>query len=91
MSAGENPAVFPEGVSMGSLTAVSGGLTLRDWLAGEAPVTLYDAAVTCGWSGLQAVDMPKDDYRATLWAVMALMRYEYADAMLAERAKGGAA
>lgn len=63
----------------------SGGMTLRDWFAGQAPVTLFDAAVSCGWDSLEAANMPKDEYRTTLWAVMTLMRYEYADAMLAAR------
>lgn len=82
----DNPPAFPQ---VGNPTwgmEPSPGMTLRDWFAGQAPVTLFDAAVACGWSAIDAADMPRDDYRATLWAVMTLMRYEYADAMLAARA-----
>jgi hypothetical protein len=61
------------------------GMSLRDWFAGQAPVTLFDAAMACGWDSLEAAKMDQDSYRSTLWAVMTLMRYEYADAMLAAR------
>ena len=80
-----NPPAFPRSYQADG----HNGMSLRDWFAGQAPVTLFDAAVACGWSAIDAADMPRDDYRATLWAVMTLMRYEYADAMLAARTNGG--
>jgi hypothetical protein len=82
----ENPPAFPS-VCMndpGNPASVS-GMSLRDWFAGQAPVTLFDAAMACGWSSLDAADMAQDSHRVVLWAVMTLMRYEYADAMLATR------
>lgn len=82
----ENPPAFPMGnPEQGGYD----GMTLRDYFAGQAPVTLLDAAIACGWHGLEAAEMHRDEYRATLWAVMALMRYEYADAMLSSRLTDG--
>jgi hypothetical protein len=62
------------------------GMTLRDWFAGQAPITIRDAVTSC--SGRMFIDVPAD--RAFLFKVLSTLRYEYADAMLAERAKGGA-
>lgn len=92
MSTIENPPAFPTigSVAYNSDWQTEDGMTLRDWFAGKAPVTLFDAAIACGWSGLEAANMGQDSYRATLWAVMTLMRYEYADAMLAERSVSAA-
>lgn len=66
------------------------GMSLRDWFAGQAPVTMQDAALACGWADLRDGSTCSDSNRATIWAVMSMLRYEYADAMLAAR-KGGAA
>jgi hypothetical protein len=62
-------------------------MTLRDWFAGQAPVPLGDAARVCGWP--PEFNLTTDSERATLWAVMAMLRYEYADAMLVERSIKG--
>ena len=61
------------------------GMTMRDYFANSAPV---DWSMAQQAAGLGVTVSPTD--RLTLWAAMAIMRYEYADAMLAERAKGGA-
>jgi len=84
----DNPPAFPfPEVRSGGFGVREGsdGMSLRDWFAGQAPVTLFDAAICCGWDSLEAANMPKDEYRTTLWTIMTLMRYEYADAMLAAR------
>lgn len=52
----------------------------RDWFAAHAPVGVQDALKMCGFSNVESV--PNDSTRACLWTVMALARYEYADAML---------
>lgn len=84
---GKNPPAFPSAcLSDPGHPASVPGMTLRDWFAGRAPVTLFDAAVACGWTGLEAAEMHRAEYRAALWAGMALMRYEHADALLAARA-----
>lgn len=58
---------------------------LRDFFAMHAPVTWDDVYLQMGWSN-RARSSPLDDSeRRALWAVMALLRYEYADAMLIER------
>ena len=66
------------------------GMTLRDWFAGQAPVTMEDAVLVCGWVDLRDASLSTDSNRATTWAVMSMLRYEYADAMIEAR-KGGAA
>lgn len=56
----------------------------RDMLALGAPVTIPDAAIACGYPSLTEA-LENDATRAVVFAVMALMRYEYADAMLKAR------
>lgn len=59
------------------------GMALHDWFAGHAPITLADALAIGGWD-----EVPHHDAdRAAVWAVYALLRFEYADAMMAERQK----
>lgn len=70
-------------------TPYAPGMTMRDWFAGQAPVTILDAAHACGFTDLEEA-MRTDAQRVTVFAVMAMMRWEYADAMIAAR-KGGAA
>ena len=55
-------------------------VNLRDWFAGSAPITIDDAMYVCG-----DISLALDSERAVLLATLALMRYEYADAMLAKR------
>lgn len=56
----------------------------RDVLALGAPVTIPDAAIACGYPDLFDA-LENDTTRAVVFAVMAQMRYEYADAMLKAR------
>lgn len=58
-------------------------MSLRDALAMNAPVTWADALAMCGWPENFAPHQDAD--RRTLWSVMAMLRYEYADAMLEAR------
>ena len=58
----------------------------RDMLAMTAPITPDHAAHMGGFStGDSFLD---DDKRAALFAVLARLRYEYADAMIAARTAG---
>lgn len=53
------------------------GMRLRDWFAGQAPVD-FDMA-------RQAASLPSriaPDQRMAVWESMAILRYEYADAMI---------
>ena len=59
------------------------GMSLRDWFAGQA-----FAATMAGATGLGEAT---DEQRAELFRQLSAIIYEGADAMLAERAKGGAA
>ena len=79
MSQPENPSAFPE--VPGDFNAYEGraGMTLRDWFAGQALVGLmsHNAHDHCPLFG-DGEPFARDAYLV-------------ADAMLAERAKGGAA
>lgn len=62
--------------------ALPPGMSLRDYYAAHAPISMDDAAIACGWKDLNHADATQDSVRTTIWVVMTLMRYEYADAML---------
>lgn len=62
-------------------TDLSAGMTLRDWFAGQALPQVMNSV-----SGL---DMPTGTTSKMLSEVIAVQAYELADAMLAERSKGG--
>ena len=78
-----SPPLFPCGDHRG--TEPNYGVSLRDWFASHAPVTWKDALTVCGWS--REYMIRRDSERVTLFAVMALLRYEYADAMLGYRSQ----
>lgn len=63
------------------------GLSLRDTFAVSAPVTWADVHDQVGWGDKRGP--LSDSERTTLWAVMAMLRYEYADAMLEARKENG--
>ena len=65
------------------------GAGLRAYLAAHAPVTLHDAALVCGYDSTEDA-LHNDQTRAVTLAIMAMMRAEYADALIAAL-KGGAA
>lgn len=66
---------------------LGGGMTLRDWFAGQAPVQLGDVARMLGWP--PEFNLTQDSERAALWAIMTRLRYEYADAMITARSIKG--
>lgn len=57
------------------------GMTLRDYFAAKAPITLSDVCRIMG----QDFSPHKDDDLEVLLGTMAELRYEYADAMLKAR------
>ena len=65
-----NPQAFPGGTPARFDGAIAGGMTLRDWFAGQALV------------GLLASDRPEEEISFKGYAFMA---YDLADEMLAER------
>ena len=70
---------FPDG---SAIVQEQGGMTLRDYFADNAPID-YRAALDC-WGA--DTPLSKDDAtRASFFAVWAMLRYEWADAMLAAR------
>jgi hypothetical protein len=60
------------------------GMSLRDYFMAHAPINLFDAVLVCVFA--EPMDW-NDANRATVIAILAMMRGEYADAMIAERAK----
>lgn len=60
------------------------GMSLRDYFAAIAPI---DFALAAEIWGDPDVNLNDDKTRAVFFSVWALLRYEYADEMLAERAK----
>jgi len=84
----DNPSAFPlpdERMPDGSgIREGSPGMTLRDWFAGQALISIVDRPLSHGMSQLQP-NSPMHPNKA------ASVAYLYADAMLAERSKGGAA
>jgi hypothetical protein len=62
------------------------GMTLRDAFAMNAPLTIEHAATACG-APIGRLEYWTKDRREALFKLLAAMRYEWADAMLAERAK----
>ncbi len=80
---------FPQGQSIGDISSVEGGMTLRDYFAAHAPVTCIDANqsllqqpdaarfAACDHDG--AMPMP------LIMKELVRLRWEYADAMLTAR------
>ena len=60
-------------------------MTVRDYLAAHAPVELGTMLEVYGDEN---ADLFLDNVRASYMAILAMARYEYADAMLTEREKG---
>ena len=69
-----------DGMSQGSF-----GMTLRDWFAGQALAGLLANPTVREWEAAASEQGDPD----ALVQVCALMAYKQADAMLAERGKGG--
>lgn len=65
----------------GTFSLAQPGMSLRDWFAGQAPITFGDAAVAYG----RMPNFNQGDERAAFFAVWTRLRYEHADAMLAAR------
>jgi hypothetical protein len=62
------------------------GMTLRDYFAAKAPIGVDDALTACGID-VPTIGMLPASERVVVLVALATMRGEYADAMLAERAK----
>jgi len=60
------------------------GMTLRDYFAANAPITVADAMVAVAADSASIGTLQKSA-RARVMAMLAEMRLEYADAMLAAR------
>jgi hypothetical protein len=65
---------------------LGGGMTLRDYFAAKAPITVDDAMLACGVIA-HSIGMIPRTQRIVVLAALAEMRADYADAMIAERAK----
>ena len=58
-------------------------MSLRDYFAAHAPITLEDVLAVGGWR--DATVLQEDVGRAAVFAVWSGLRYEYADQMLEAR------
>lgn len=63
-----------------------GGLSVRDYFAAHAPITVDDAMLACGCDAASIGMLPRAQ-RTIILAALTEMRVDYADAMLAEREK----
>jgi hypothetical protein len=88
MSAPENLQAFPAAYCVGpsdDMYPPEPGMTLRDWFAGQA---------LNGWLSSDAIagciNSVAETQKMSVEAAYANAAYSYADAMLAERKKGGA-
>ena len=73
---------FPQSLAAGG---PFGGLTARDYFAAHCPLTVAEAWAM--WTNKPLDQARVGTERAAFWQWFAMMRGEYADAMLAERAK----
>lgn len=69
------------------------GMSLRDYFAAHAPSPIADGATPGGVSELTGVPMPTSQSDAPAWGQFwlkaeAILRYRYADAMIAARKVG---
>jgi len=76
---------FSEG---GHHTGHAMGVSLRDWFAGQAPITIANACSWCGYENIfEAMNTPSQCRK--VFSAMAALRFAYADAMISARdAKG---
>lgn len=64
------------------------GLSVRDYLIAHAPITLQDAVIASGYSFSDYRSaLSNDEHRRTIMAILALLRREYADAVMADMAE----
>lgn len=75
------PAAWFNGTTM---SRSQDGMTLRDYFAAKAPITVDDAMVAAGADSSCIGTLPRAK-RIEVLEVLAAMRLEYADAMLAAR------
>lgn len=69
-----HPGIMPDWTA-------STGMSLRDYFAAQAPITFEVVMLTYGGEP----HITQDADRAAFFAVWTMLRYEYADAMLAAR------
>ena len=60
------------------------GVTLRDWYAIKAPITLIDVQAI---EGSSLSNLRLEEYRAQIMQILIKMQLEYADAYMKEREK----
>ena len=63
---------------------IGAGMTLRDYLVAHAPITVEDAMLAAGYSAT-SIGMLNVGERENVLRFLALLRNEYADAMLEAR------
>ncbi len=77
---------FPVSTEYGPKIDSDSGMSLRDYFAAKAPINVSDAMVFIGLD-VGSVGVLGENRRAEVFVALAKLRGQYADAMLAERAK----
>lgn len=67
---------------MGDLVYAFPGMSLRDYFAADAPITVWDAQMALN-KGTTAIGSLPSLARKEVFEMMAKLRFEYADAMVA--------
>ena len=81
MAKNDGGPAYPQISELGDIAATSAGMSLRDWFAGQALASIANHTGLLPAARKQGLGV---------CVVAAVAAYEYADAMLAEREKGGA-
>ena len=61
---------------------VGSGMSLRDYFAADAPITIWDAQMVLNKGAIPIGSLPEHT-RIEVFAMAAKLRFEYADAMVA--------
>lgn len=67
-------------------TLTGTGITARDYFAAHAPISVQDALISAGFDTSSIGTLPRE-FRIEIMNLLAEMRMDYAEAMIAERAK----
>lgn len=83
MSKPENPAAFPLAIPSNVIIEPNEGMTMRDWFATHAPISMHEAAASLHYD--DQIDLDHMATRREFMIEYASLRFAYADAMLAAR------
>lgn len=79
-------SAFPTAAHIGDMGVTEGGLTVRQYYAARAPITVEEAMLAVGATSSN-LGMLSCDERKCVMAGLAQLRFDYADAMVRESAE----